>query len=182
MEAQSSSFLYFLLKYSFRVPEGDALGVLIRLSSRRDSESEGECDRLLTWLFSWLPKELGVSSAINLRRLGSVGRSMKPASRFKEQLLPNLVLSSDGDGDGVDLSNEARCCISKFSLLGDQDLFDRLIINFSDLGSLEISNQSQSKRSEFSYQIWWALNLLPIPLTPYQQCDKEQYRSCVPWL
>ena len=129
MEAQSSSFLYFLLKYSLSVPEGDALGVLMRLSSRRDSEREGECERLLTWLFSWLPMELGVSSGINRRRFGSVGRSMKLVSRFIEQLLPNLVLSSDGAGDGVDLSSEASCWRSKFSLLGDHDLLDRFMLD-----------------------------------------------------
>ena len=158
MAAQSSSFLYFLLKYSFRVPEGDTFGVLMRLSSRRDSDSEGECDRLLTWLFSWLPIELGVSSAINRRRFGSVGRSMKLPSRFIELLLPNLFLSSDGDGDGEDLSNEASCCMSKFSLLGDHDLLDRLMFDYFILTYVARRYNQSSKSSEMSNQIWWLRN------------------------
>lgn len=113
MAAQSSSFLYFLRKCSFNVPDGEAPGVL-RLSSRY-SESEGECDLLLIWLLTWLPIELGVSSAIIRRLFGSVGRSIKLSSKLMEHWLPYFLWSSvDGD-----LSSFDKCWSRRFSLLGD---------------------------------------------------------------
>lgn len=117
MAAHSSSFLYFLRKCSFSVPEGEALGVLIKLSSSIGSDSDGECDRLLIWLLTWLPNELGVSSAVNRRRFGSVGRSIRLSSLI-ELWLP-YILRSSVDGEHSSL---ARCWRSWFSLIGDQVL------------------------------------------------------------
>ena len=95
---------------------------------------------------------------------------MNAASRLIELLLPNLVLSSDGEGEGVDLSSAAKCCISKFSLLGDQDLFDRLMLIFLPSVSTK-PEMDEIIRVEVSNLV--GSETTPNIFTPYQKYDKE---------